>query len=353
MLGNAKDWLRRRVRAWEWADDYPILLPHVTVRENEVELIDGSRSPIPERLSGVLRACDGNRKMSEIAGEHRISAAELLACHDRNWIVFWRYSLVSEGSPWNDDRLIVVSPHPDDAALSAGGYLGWTGNARSNRPRILLLDVFTRTAWWRLSDPPDPGRVTSVRKAEESIVARMMGAELLMLDLPEALLRGYSMPDLFTAGPDERDRLVQETLTRTVDELVSRHPGAAWMLPLAVGGHVDHRIARDATLAVIRSRVSAEYIVYYEDLPYAAERAAERGALEDYSEQVPGQRLAPNVSAIHPQLRWKLELNRVYWSQFTWPRIKGLADYAERLNPGTPAERLWSVPSTRTYEFER
>jgi hypothetical protein len=43
-------------------------------------------------------------------------------------------------------------------------------------------------------------------------------------------------------------------------------------------------------------------------------------------------------------MKWKLELCRVYWSQFTTGRLKVMEEYAERLGNGRPVERVWNAP---------
>jgi hypothetical protein len=63
----------------------------------------------------------------------------------------------------------------------------------------------------------------------------------------------------------------------------------------------------------------------------------------NYSRQVKGKKLRPETSRTDQVLRWKLELSRVYWSQLTWARIKGLEDYARRVGLGVAMERTWVV----------
>lgn len=343
MLGKAKDWLRRRVRAWEWADDYPILLPHVTVRDGEVELIDGTKVAISGPVAQALRLCDGTRMLRQVADASPIALPDMIACHDQNWIVFWpRPIALPDVKPTRKPTytdLIVVSPHPDDAALSVGGYLSRNPQAEFN---LTLLDVFTRTAWWRLDAKADPDRITAVRKAEESLVARMLGAELVMLDLPEALLRGYGEKDLFAGVARPSDDTIQSDLKRVIEELVVARPNACWIIPLGVGRHVDHQLVRDVARDVFGSQPWQERrdYGYYEDLPYAAEQphAGHQAAF------APDECPTAALTQLGPSLRWKLELNRVYWSQFSWTRIRGLGEYAKSLGKGVAMERLWVPP---------
>ena len=66
---------------------------------------------------------------------------------------------------------------------------------------------------------------------------------------------------------------------------------------------------------------------FYEELFYAAETATPAS----------GGQLMP------VDMKWKLELCRVYWSQFTAGRLKVAEEYAERIGNGRAIERIWNT----------
>jgi len=161
------------------------------------------------------------------------------------------------------------------------------------------------------------------------LMARMANAKLRVLGLPEALLRGHRLADIFSSEPDHRDTEVAQKLTDAIRQIANEHPHAAWYLPMAVGGHVDHRIVKESALSALKES-KAKSIWSYEELFYAAETGT----------PLPGGQHKP-IDA-----KWKMELCRVYWSQFTPARTRVLEDYAKRLGNGRPVERIWPASPT-------
>jgi LmbE family N-acetylglucosaminyl deacetylase len=148
-------------------------------------------------------------------------------------------------------RRTVVSPHLDDAALSASAELARGG--------ATVLTVF--------SAPPPPGRPPSGwdlltgasdshqrvldRRAEDHNAMRLLGADSIYLEEFENLYRDGD-PDLDGAT-----------------DLMAAHFAQAdevWV-PAAIGGHPDHRFARDAALQAA-SKAGHGEVVLYADFPY-------------------------------------------------------------------------------------
>ncbi len=146
---------------------------------------------------------------------------------------------------------VAVSPHLDDAALSASVALGAGG--------VTVATVFTAlpapgrpVSWWdRLTGATDSVDRQRERLAEDAAAMRLLSASAVHLGAAEAQYRDGD-PDL---GP------VIERLT----ELLAG-AGEVW-LPSAIGGHRDHRLARDAGL---RAAVAAGHreLMLYADFPY-------------------------------------------------------------------------------------
>jgi len=154
----------------------------------------------------------------------------------------------------------------------------------------------------------------------------MSKAKLRVLGLPEALLRGREIKDVFCSEIDDRDKEVSQKLGHAVKEMAREHPHANWYLPLGVGGHVDHRIAREVASAALKD-AGVRSVWFYEELFYAAETATPASG---------GQ-----MKAV--EMKWKMELCRVYFSQFTAGRLKVANEYAERLGNGKAVERVWDA----------
>lgn len=199
----------------------------------------------------------------------------------------------------------------------------------------LVVNVFTKTAWWRFKDAGDIATIQACRRAEEDLVSRLSGAAMTALDLPEALLRGHQMQDVFTAAPGDRDAEVSTKIRDAVAATAHHHPLAHWFLPLGVGSHIDHRIVRDAARAALESaNIQPSHLHFYEDLPYAAKL----GTPPDFSRHLPGLTLQQEILEIDDLMGWKLELLRAYWSQFRWPELAELKTYARIIG----GEAVWT-----------
>jgi LmbE family N-acetylglucosaminyl deacetylase len=146
-------------------------------------------------------------------------------------------------------RITAVSPHLDDAALSASSALvGAT-----------IVTVFTAlppphlaASWWdRLTGATSSLDRQRERLAEDAAVMRLLSARGIHLDEPEDQYRDGD-PDLAGAV----DQLTG--LLAAADEV--------W-LPSAIGGHRDHAFARDAGLRAAAA-AGHSHVVLYADFPY-------------------------------------------------------------------------------------
>ena len=70
---------------------------------------------------------------------------------------------------------------------------------------------------------------------------------MVWLDLPDAVYRGYEGDDQLLGEPRDGDAPPVDLLRREIARL---EPQRVY-LPLAVGGHVDHRLTRDAGTALL------------------------------------------------------------------------------------------------------
>jgi len=193
---------------------------------------------------------------------------------------------------------------------------------------VMVVDVFSKTAWWRLSDSGgDVEEIQRVRFAEEQLVMRMANVKLGVLGLPEALLRGHQVGEVFSCEIEEHDREVEEKIREAVREIAREHPHAKWYLPAGVGGHVDHRIVRDVASAVMKE-AGVRSAWFYEEMFYAADAGN-------------GAEISGCVKRA-VEMKWKLELCRVYWSQFTAGRLRVLEEHAKRVGDGEAVERVWA-----------
>jgi len=149
-------------------------------------------------------------------------------------------------------RIIAVSPHLDDAVLCAGGTLH---QAATTGHMVTVATLFT-------ADPPPAGlspyahgfhdacglgvHAVAHRRAEDAAACRELGVKYMWSGLPEAIYRitvdglryanraALFGPPLASDTLPELEHVLAEALVRA--DVV--------LLPLGVGGHVDHVLTR-------------------------------------------------------------------------------------------------------------
>ena len=279
---------------------------------------------------------------------------------------------------------VFVSPHPDDAALSCGGLIAalrargepvglvtvFCGPGARDRltPYQRLALGFGRQGVWRPGDdlvvpddvpeagPPTPAEVMAVRRAEDEAYARFVGASIAFVNLPDAVFRDYQGDAQLMGRPRPDDPAPVEELRRALAEM---RPASLY-LPLSIGGHVDHRQARRAGVALL-SEPASPYLdraFFYEDFPYALTVGFER--LDQLGPEIlprlpSGIELAPEYVQIGAAIDRKLEGLRVYESQLgrlfggRSPMATAVREQAARVGgfAGTgPCERYWRVTTS-------
>ena len=248
-------------------------------------------------------------------------------------------------------KCIVLSPHLDDAALSIGGTIARFTAARE--PALVLTIAAG-------SPPPDAipsplaaalhrawgvtahGAVARRRREDEAAMA-ILGAEAQRLDQLDAIYRlpaRYDTEAALLGEPAAEDRLEIE-LAGQLAPILAASPRALVLAPLAVGGHVDHRIVHRVAIDLARR---GRDVGFYEDLPYAMKPSAvelRRAAI--------GRDLAPETFDITATLDRKIAAILAYTSQIaslfggSEQARSAITSYAAAVGPGAPAERIWRL----------
>ena len=170
-------------------------------------------------------------------------------------------------------RWVYISPHFDDAVLSCGGLIFeqarqglpveiWTIFAGNPPPGPLSAFARANHALW----DTDGGKATvALRKAEDHEAAGLVGADLTHFDIPDCIYRRspdgtplYQETVSTSPHPADRD-LSEQIATVLTSELL---PEDTLVCPLALGGHVDHVLARQAAECLRRP------LWFYADIPY-------------------------------------------------------------------------------------
>lgn len=182
---------------------------------------------------------------------------------------------------------IYLSPHLDDVALSCGGRIYqecqagvpvlvvtlMTGDAPPEALEApFVIEIHTR---WELAETPNP---VAARRAEDREAMSVLGAEPLHWGWPDCIYRRdpesgeflyHSESALFGPPHPPEERLIPRLARRLANLPLA--PGGRAYAPLTVGGHVDHRLTRQAAEAW--GPPDGE-LVYYEDYPYAEQADA-------------------------------------------------------------------------------
>lgn len=154
--------------------------------------------------------------------------------------------------------VVYVSPHLDDVMLSCPARL--VADRAAGR-RVLVLTLFSE------------GRQYHLRRAEDQTAAALLDVDIQHAGLLDAPFRSAVYRDFSSIcfGFDNADQATIEAARQHVQAAAF---GAELVAPLAVGTHVDHRIAHAAARAV-----RGAGLVLYEDRPYAQVPGAIEGRL--------------------------------------------------------------------------
>ena len=249
-------------------------------------------------------------------------------------------------------RIVVVSPHRDDAAFSLG--LSIETWLRAGH-RVDILNCFTQSEYAPFSDVDSlhgndkRSFVSAVRRREDIAWNKLVGGRLKItdLDLLDAPLRlACSVDEVLTIEIRPGDRAVARVAGALRKLAEKAEPGQlALSLPLAIGDHIDHRVVHHAALEALAT--AAVPIAFYEDLPYAVRPGADETI--EARANATGFELAPSFAqeastAVAETLRRKHRIAEGYDSQIDNDVAWQLTSFAERYGG---RERLWANAAWR------
>ncbi|MCQ9178135.1 PIG-L family deacetylase [Streptomyces sp. IBSBF 2953] len=319
------------------SDDRPIRLPHTEFDGAGVRFLGEpvDSALFPSSATALWHACDGTRPYRSWPSQER----ELIA----GWHTAGLVVAAPPPRLQPSRGLTVLSPHPDDAQLALGALLARFGGR--------VVDVFSHETWTRRPHYRSrPALASRLLLAEEHVACRVLGAELTVLGHTDAADRP-AWRDGYFLGPQSVDtaRATEPDLfERVAADLVAEVAGGGPVLvPLAVGGHVDHVLTRQAALHLIAQRtLEPERVAFYEDMPYSlfADATAEACRLAVGPEHVaPVPVLIPASEAA---VRTKQEALWPYRLQVLEAVSKRIVRHGRQLGAPAWAERLWVLPES-------
>ncbi len=170
-------------------------------------------------------------------------------------------------------RWIYISPHLDDAILSMGGLIYeqvrqgqsveiWTaisGMPDSSEVSQLAQEIHTAWGFQSVKD------TILSRREENRLAAKIVGATDIYLDFLDSIYRrspngGWLYQNNTFVPPHTDDADLPRQMVMAMNKRLK--PDDKIVCPLAIGGHVDHVIVRQAVENLGRD------ILYYADIPY-------------------------------------------------------------------------------------
>lgn len=321
---------------------FPSAIPLVSIRPEATYI---GRTPGDPLTAGEVRCaadCDGLTSYEELIEKD----PEYKEIPNLLEYLVWSDTALCDSPQGERETWLVISPHPDDAELSLGGFI------LNHRERIHFahLVCFSRVIRTRFPDSfPTAAEASAIRKDESFMAARMAGLSNSFLDFPEAFLRSV---DSAEAGPmvDEGD--ISSLLRMSLFEVISQQKPTRIFAPAAIGNHPDHRMVFDIVVELFeQGHFPESAITFYEDTPYCASHLA----IDDFVARFENSYFRPRAQFedISKTLRGKLMLSAVYRSQFSRDIQRVITGIAERnahlATPGAPpnqtlaAERLWTL----------
>ena len=278
------------------------------------------------------------------------------------------YPVATTGSPpWqaDPDRIAVTQERANTQSRQFWQRAGWTRSANitneaaDDRPLRDEVSSQGTLARYDLGNADE----STLRKVEDERYAYFIECAIVDLDLPDAIYRGYEGDAELLGRPRAGDEPPLEILRQ---EILRLEPQQVYF-PLAVGGHVDHRLCRDVALSLLESGEAwvmpapdlADRVSFYEDFPYAWWNGF-GGLIDLGDEQVrlpAGLSLEARYSDISDQIERKQAGLRIYGSQM--PRLfesdqdmlDAVSGYSARVAQAGgvgsgAAERYWGVVRT-------
>lgn len=215
-------------------------------------------------------------------------------------------------------------------------------------PPDLVMSPFIEEHLVRWGGDADP---VALRREEDRRAAAVLGAQVAFGDIPDAIYRTdgagtalYSdLAQLFgPTHPDDPALTALDTIITGLDSAVVVYA------PLGAGGHVDHRLVRNAVLqwrsGSTHPAQGGVAVFFYEEYPYSAEG----DTVIKTARQAIDQPLTPVINRISDAaLATKIQAIGCHASQIStfWGDVEAMAAavraYALQVGQTGYAERLW------------
>jgi LmbE family N-acetylglucosaminyl deacetylase len=267
------------------------------------------------------------------------------------------YKLLERIDWANFERVVILSPHLDDAALSCGGLL------HALRDRVSTLVVSICCGSLRQATADGSSRLSSrrghasshIRRIEDIAAMHSVDTDFVHLGFADGIYRRSpltgrliyrSSRERWTA-PHIEDLAHIEELYLVLRRLCLDLGHILLISPMGIGHHVDHQITARVAMRMAASNAGAE-LLFYEDFPYVADPDMGGGGGDDPLQALIRLRLE---SARRLQLPVEVDAKMAVLEHYA-SQVPALFGDAERMRAriaghcyeGTPAEIYWRPP---------
>jgi len=256
------------------------------------------------------------------------------------------------------ERVVILSPHLDDAALSCGGLL----HALRAMPTLVVTLCSGNPPPRTAPDgsrklPARRGHVSPrIRRAEDIAAMHAINAAFVHLSFPDAIYRRsvqtgrliYLSARERWVAPHADDSAYIEELYGLLRRICLDLGPILLVSPMGIGDHVDHQITARVAMRLADAGAS---LLFYEDFPYVAKPDSGRGDADHPAAALVRLGLEPRERLVVPvDVDGKMRLLRHYVSQ-----VPVLFGDDERMreaimghqHQGRPCEMYWRAAPAR------
>jgi LmbE family N-acetylglucosaminyl deacetylase len=316
-------------------DIIPMRRPHFHAKAGALYFLISRQphAPLEDSEKAIWETIDGRTSIANL--RKRFAAVDNVL---NRFVSLGTCELPPVGFPSRRRRILVIEPHMDDAVLSVGGTM-WLRRNECEFTVLSLAGASNFTSYYEVDrDFFDIAEVTALRKAESALSLKHIGGYHMTLALLEAPLRYQNARWTLDWFRQHRDGMWT---------LVARSPGSGeleqwtgalarfftsleaeeiWM-PLGVGNHVDHQLARDACLQILSKPglIKGRKVRFYEEVPYTRNWPGHADRVITALRNA-GARIEQERVDISEAMTEKLRLLSIFGSQFKLNYIKPLVE---------------------------
>jgi LmbE family N-acetylglucosaminyl deacetylase len=245
------------------------------------------------------------------------------------------------------ERVIVLSPHLDDAVLSAAGLLSHL-RGRVSRLVVTIASGNPTTPAGKTSRVRRGHVPPSERRREDRAAMRELDCDFLHLGFADCVFRRSpltgeliyksSRKKFSIAGPDDLAHV--EELYLVLRRLCHQTGRILVVAPLGIGFHVDHLICAQVALRI----VPLSQLLFYEDVPYVFDPEVGKGDADGPLSALERLGCAPAQRLFVPyEPAEKIRISNHYASQIPLLFPGGSIEQrlVQRTYDGKPSEFFW------------